>query len=77
MKNSDQKFKALALKHVETVRQAAFDNGITHQQIANDTGLIQTNVGRTLSGKYMPRLDIFMKIAASAGVKITLTVKKR
>jgi transcriptional regulator with XRE-family HTH domain len=77
MKKQDQVFKAKALQHVETVRQAAISNGITYQQIANDTGLQQTNVARTLSGKYVPRLDLFLKISASVGVLVTLTVPRR
>lgn len=71
----DDKFTANALNHVETLRQAAKSKGITHQEIAAKTGLIQTNVARTLSGKYIPRLDLFLKLAEATGVRVSITVQ--
>jgi transcriptional regulator with XRE-family HTH domain len=45
------------------LHQMAKEKGITHQQIADKTGFIVSNVTRMLSGKYSPTLVSFMKLA--------------
>ncbi|MCD4680683.1 MAG: helix-turn-helix domain-containing protein [Bacteroidales bacterium] len=45
------------------LRQIAREKGITHQEIADKTGFIASNVTRMLSGKYSPSLVNFIKLA--------------
>ena len=56
----------------QQLSQIAADNNITHEQIAERSGLIRPNVSRVLSGKYSPTLDVLLKIADAIGVKIIL-----
>lgn len=55
------------------VRQTAIDKGITDQQIADATGFLQPNVNRMLNGKYVPRLDNFVKLCEAVGIKVVLS----
>ena len=50
------------------LKNIAEDKGITHQQIADETGLIKSNVTRFFSLKYKPNLDTFLQIAKSVKV---------
>lgn len=66
MKNQirDEHWKMLVL----FLKEIAIDKGITQEQIAEDTGLIQSNVSRFFSLKYKPNLDTFLSIARSIKV---------
>lgn len=50
------------------LKYIAEEKGITHQQIADNTGLIRSNITRFFFLKYKPGLDIFLKIAKAVGV---------
>jgi DNA-binding phage protein len=50
------------------LKEIADKKGITQMQIANDTGLIQSNVSRFFSLKYKPTLDTFLQVAKSIKV---------
>jgi transcriptional regulator with XRE-family HTH domain len=52
----------LLLKHTAEAK------GITQQQIADRTGLLQSNVSRLFSCRYCPSLDIFLALANAIGV---------
>ena len=56
--NSEQ-WKLLVL----LLKEIAESKGITQQQIAEQTGLVQSNVSRFFSLKYKPNLDVFLQIA--------------
>lgn len=73
MKND--KYTEQALQALATLKRAAEAQDITQQAIANKTGLIQTNVARTLAGKYLPNLALFLKLADAIGMKVTITTK--
>jgi transcriptional regulator with XRE-family HTH domain len=53
---------------VMLLKEIAEDKGITQQQIADETGLIQSNVSRLFSMKYKPNLDVFLKVAQAVKV---------
>lgn len=46
----------------------AEEKGITHQQIADETGFHRPNIVRVFSLKYKPNLDMFIRIAKAVGV---------
>lgn len=50
------------------LKEIAESKGITQQQIAAETGLVQSNISRFFSLKYKPNLDVFLQIARAIGV---------
>lgn len=50
------------------LKEIAESKGITQQQIAAETGLIQSNISRFFSLRYKPNLDVFLQIAKAVGV---------
>jgi transcriptional regulator with XRE-family HTH domain len=56
------KVLVLMLKHI------AEDKGITQEQIAEATGLQQSNISRLFSIRYCPTLQTFLAIATAIGV---------
>jgi transcriptional regulator with XRE-family HTH domain len=54
------------------IRKIAKEKGMTEKDIALNSGFIQPNVNRMLSGKYMPSLDNFLKLGEAVGVRIEL-----
>jgi transcriptional regulator with XRE-family HTH domain len=59
--------KQKRLEIVLFLKQQMEEQGITQQQIANETGLHQSNVNRVFSGKYSPELDTLLKISQAIG----------
>lgn len=57
------------------LKQIAIDQGISQQQIAERTGLQQSNVSRIFSLKYCPRLDLLLDIAEAIGVNFFIESK--
>ena len=66
-------YKQAALQHAETLRAAAVENGITQKEISKKTGTSEPGVNRSLTGKYVMRLDLFLKYCDAIGVRMTLT----
>lgn len=50
------------------LKEIADNKGITQKQIAEETGLIQSNVSRFFSLKYKPTLDTFLQVAKAIKV---------
>lgn len=50
------------------LKEIAESKGITQQQIADDTGLIRSNVSRFFSLRYKPTLDTFLQVAKAVKV---------
>ena len=50
------------------LKQIADQKGITQGQIAEKTGLLQSNISRFFSLKYKPTLDTFLQIAKAIKV---------
>lgn len=63
-KKENEHWKVLVL----LLKEIAIDKKISQNQIALETGLIQSNVSRFFSLKYKPNLDVFLKIAQCVGV---------
>ena len=62
--SQNERWKVLVL----LLKEIAEAKGITQQQIATETGLLQSNVSRFFSLKYKPGLDIFIQIANAVKV---------
>ena len=61
---SDEHWKVLVL----LLKEVAEEKGIAQQQIAERTGLLQSNVSRTFALRFKPTLDNFLRIANAVGV---------
>lgn len=70
------KYTEQARREIAKLKQATIDKGITYQAIADKTGWTQPNVSRILNGKYIPRYDSLLKLAAAIGAKVTIMIKK-
>lgn len=64
MTDSEQHWKILVL----LLKKIAAEKGITHQVIANHSGLAAPNITRVFSLKYCPTLRVFLSIANAVGV---------
>jgi DNA-binding phage protein len=62
-KYTDQQWKLL----VTQLKDTAAAKGITQQQIAEATGLHQSNLSRVFSLRYCPTLDMYLRIAGAVG----------
>lgn len=72
MEEQKEQWMSLILQLKDTSEK----KGITQGQIAEKTGLIQSNVSRFFSLKYKPTLETFTKIAESVGVDIQIQEKE-
>ncbi len=50
------------------LKKIAESKGLSNREIANRTGLLESNISRFLSLRYRPRLDLFLEIAKAIGV---------
>ncbi|HAN78652.1 MAG TPA: hypothetical protein DCQ31_13260 [Bacteroidales bacterium] len=57
------------------IADTAAEKGITQEQIAEFTGLKQSNVSRMLAGRYSPSLRNFLKIAQAVNCFIFIADK--
>lgn len=62
--NPNEQWKLLVL----ILKDIAEQKGITHQEIADKTGLIRSNVSRFFGLRYTPSLDMFLEVAKAIGV---------
>lgn len=53
---------------VRLLKEIADQKGISHQQIADETGMIRSHISRMFAARFCPRLDLFLKVANSVGV---------
>ena len=67
--NQNEKWKLLVL----VLKEIAESKGVTQNEIANNTGLIQSNISRFFSLRYKPNLETLIKISNSLNCKITIT----
>lgn len=51
--------------------------GITQQQIADYTGMQRTNVVRIESGRYLPTLEVLIKLAAALDMDLEVKLVER
>lgn len=63
-KNQNEQWMLLVL----LLKEIAEQKGITQLQIAEKTGLIQSNISRFFSLKYKPTLDTFLQVAKAIKV---------
>lgn len=55
-------YEKIAIDQMMCLRQMAKDKGITYEMIAEGTGISRTNIGRSFSGKHIPRYDNYLKL---------------
>jgi len=67
--NQNEKWKLLVL----VLKETAESKGVTQNEIANNTGLIQSNISRFFSLRYKPNLETLIKISNALNCKITIT----
>ena len=67
--NQNEKWKLLVL----VLKEIAESKGVTQNEIANNTGLIQSNISRFFSLRYKPNLETLIKISNALNCKITIT----
>ena len=65
-------FRAIAIAHMETLGDYARENDISQLDLAEMSELNQGNISRMLSGKFVPRLDNFLKLLDAAGLEIII-----
>ena len=63
-KNQNEQWMLLVL----LLKEIADQKGITQGQIAEKTGLLQSNISRFFSLKYKPTLDTFLQVAKAIKV---------
>lgn len=54
------------------LKEIAKEKGITQQEIAEKTGLHQSNIARVFSVKFIPSFKNFIAIAKAIGIEIIL-----
>jgi transcriptional regulator with XRE-family HTH domain len=64
------KFKEARIELCISLRDAASRRGITHQRIADATGMRRSSVTRMLSGHFPPTLDYLLKLADAIDLEI-------
>lgn len=64
MKTNENTWKVLVLM----LKNIAEEKGITQEQIAERSGLLQSNISRVFSLKYSPTLQTFIAIASAIEV---------
>ena len=69
--NQDQQWKLLVL----LLKEIAESKGITQTQIAEETGLLQSNISRFFSLKFKPTLDTFLQVAKAVNVNVLIEDK--
>ena len=62
--NKNEQWKLLVL----LLKELAKEKGISQQEIAESTGLIQSSISRFFSLKFKPNLDLFLEIAKAVKV---------
>lgn len=67
--NQNEQWKLLVL----VLKETAESKGVTQNEIANNTGLIQSNISRFFSLRYKPNLETLIKISNALNCKITIT----
>lgn len=60
-------------KHlIALLKSIASEKGITHEAIAQQSGLVKSNVTRALGGRYNISLDTFIRLCSAIGVRLEL-----
>ena len=59
------------------IKQHCEKEAISNEMIAERTGLMPSNIGRVLSSKYSPPLDVLLLITESVGLEIIVKEKAR
>jgi DNA-binding phage protein len=68
MDKKNQKDEQQWMLLVLLLKEIADSKGITQNQIADQTGLLQSNISRFFSLKYKPTLDTFLQVANAINV---------
>jgi transcriptional regulator with XRE-family HTH domain len=55
-------YEKVAIEQLICLRQIAKAKGLTYEILAEATGISRTNIGRSFSGKHIPRFDNYLKL---------------
>ena len=53
------------------------EKGITQQEIANRTGIKRTNIVRIEGGKYVPTIEVLVKLAVALGMELEVKLVEK
>lgn len=53
------------------------EKGITQQEIANRTGMKRTNIVRIEGGKYVPTIEVLVKLAAALDMELEVRLVEK
>lgn len=74
----EQEKSRVKLQILEQYKELRRNKGMTQQQIADITGIKRTNIVRIESGKYVPTIEVLVKLAAALDMDLEIRlVKKR
>lgn len=81
----NEEFEALIEIQKNRVKQQVLDaniaarkeKGLTQQQIAERTGMQRTNIVRIESGRYVPTLEVLIKLAAALDMDLEIKLIER
>lgn len=65
-------YRAASAALLQDIKDVAMENNITHEQIAERSGLCRGNVTRMLNGKYPPNLINLLKILDAIGLELNI-----
>lgn len=74
VENEKNRVKKHILASYIALRQ---ERGITQQEIANRTGMKRTNVVRIESGKYVPTIEVLVKLAAALDMELEVRLVEK
>lgn len=74
----EQEKNRVKLRILEQYKELRKEKGMTQQQIADITGIKRTNIVRIESGKYVPTIEVLVKLAAALNMDLEIRlVEKR
>lgn len=53
------------------------EKGITQQEMANRTGIKRTNIVRIEGGKYVPTIEVLVKLAVALGMELEVKLVEK
>ena len=74
IENEKKRVKNQVLASYIALRQK---KGITQQEIANRTGMKRTNVVRIEGGKYVPTIEVLVKLAAALDMELEIKLVEK
>ena len=71
-KSREQSTRSDVVRQLKAVRK---EQHITQEVLAERAGTKKSNISRMESGRYNPSLDFMVRVAASMGKQVTITIE--